>query len=65
MLNTSDAFVRVPLRLMSAALLKTFGVKTCSYCRRRIVGLPYAQGEAQLRFCNSECFYTFRRKQRV
>jgi len=55
MLNASFTRPGVSLRLVSAVLLRPFGVQSCSYCCRRIAGLPYPQREPDLRFCNSNC----------
>jgi hypothetical protein len=66
MQDSSQLGYRAPLRFLSAALVRPFGVRCCVFCHRRIVGLPYPHREPALTFCNSHChaFY-FRRLKRA
>lgn len=66
MQSSSHTGYRAPLRFLSAALTRPFGVRCCAQCHRRIVGLPYPHSQPTLDFCNSHChsFY-FRRLKRA
>lgn len=53
-----------PIRLLSAALCRVAGARPCSYCAKRVVGLPYPEADARLHFCNSKCSVMYHRKHR-
>jgi hypothetical protein len=54
-----------PIRLLAAVLWRATGARPCSYCARKIKGLPYPESDPRLRFCNSKCSVQYRRDRRL